>query len=158
MVKKTVLFLCVLQFALLGTQCNKKSEECKPVQPAQEEATILDFIQANNMNAIKHESGLYYEIVEPGSGSSPNLNSAIYIKYKGTLLNGTVFDSQLDDRRTGWQLRTLIPGWQIAVPLIKMSGKINIIVPSALAYGCQRNGSIPGNSILYFEIELVDFD
>jgi len=110
------------------------------------------------MNAVKDEnSGVYYEIIDPGTGGTPNLNSQIFIKYEGRLLNGNIFDEQSDPSRTGWQLRTLIPGWQVVIPKIRKGGKVKMIIPSALAYGCRANGNIPANSILYFYVELNEF-
>jgi hypothetical protein len=65
------------------------------------------------------------------------------------------FDQQADSSKTGWILGSLIPGWQIGLPLIHKGGEIKLIVPSSLAYGC-GNGPLPANSILYFDIHLVD--
>ena len=57
--------------------------------------------------------------------------------------------------QTGWTLGSLIPGWQIGLPLIQKGGEIKLIVPSSLAYGC-GSGPLPPNSVLYFDIHLVD--
>jgi len=70
------------------------------------------------------------------------------------LLDGTTFDQQTDASKTGWPLGSLIAGWQIGLPLIQKGGKIKLIVPSSLAYGC--GGNLPANSILYFDVHLVD--
>lgn len=160
MLKNLVLSLAVVLVGFSGWHCNKSSTEsgrCTVIPPADEEAAILAYNDANNINGTKDESGLYYEVITPGTGGSPNLNSQIYIKYTGKLTNGTIFDSQQDPRQTGWALRGLIPGWQIAIPKLKKNGVIRMVVPSALGYGCQANGNIPANSILYFDVELVDF-
>ena len=70
-------------------------------------------------------------------------------------MNGTIFDSN-----TGapiqFILGQVIPGWQLGLPLIQKGGVIRLIIPSSLAYGCTGSGSIPGDSVLYFEVELVD--
>lgn len=157
MFKKVVLFLSLVMAVAASWQCNKSSSACTPVAPQAEEAAILQYVSSANMNAVKDGSGLYYEILQEGSGGVPNLNSVILIKYSGTLTNGTQFDSQNDPTKTEWALRTLIPGWQIAIPKIKKGGKIKMVVPSALAYGCTAYGNIPANSILVFDVELVDF-
>jgi FKBP-type peptidyl-prolyl cis-trans isomerase FkpA len=160
MVKKIIVLLGVSLMAISSWKCNKSDTDnsCTVVPPANEEQAILAYNAANNINGVKDtETGLYYEIIDPGTGGAPNMNSQIFIKYTGKLTNGTVFDSQSDPNRTGWRLATLIPGWQIAIPKIKKTGKIKMVVPSALAYGCRANGNIPANSILYFEVELVDF-
>jgi FKBP-type peptidyl-prolyl cis-trans isomerase FkpA len=71
------------------------------------------------------------------------------------LLDGRVFDQQADATKTGWVLGSLIAGWQIGLPLIQKGGEIKLIIPSSLGYGCD-NGALPPNSILYFDIHLVD--
>ncbi|WP_290713819.1 FKBP-type peptidyl-prolyl cis-trans isomerase [Flavihumibacter sp. CACIAM 22H1] len=159
MVKNLIVFLFVGLVAVGSWHCNKSNTNtsCTVVQPADEEQAILTYNAAKGITGIKDESGLYYEIIEPGTGGTPNLNSLIEIKYRGELTNGTVFDSQTDPTKTRWALRSLIPGWQIAIPKIKKGGKIKMVIPSALGYGCRANGNIPANSILFFEVELVDF-
>ncbi|MEQ1623714.1 MAG: FKBP-type peptidyl-prolyl cis-trans isomerase, partial [Sediminibacterium sp.] len=80
----------------------------------------------------------------------------VYVTYSGKLLNGTEFDKGTNPSLTGWTLNQLIDGWKIGLPLLKKGGKIKLVVPSSLAYGCSGSGSIPSNSPLYFEISLVD--
>ena len=100
---------------------------------------------------------MYYEIMDPGTGAKPNTNSKIVITYTGKLLNGQVFDEQLAPNSTEpWPLTSLIKGWVIGLPLINKGGHIKLIIPSSLAYGCEQYYSIPGNSVLFFDIHLVD--
>ena len=129
-----------------------------PVSPATEEPQIITYAATKGMVAQKHSSGIYYQIMDPGTGTAPvTLNSKVYITYKGQLLNGSEFDQQLDASKTGWKLGGLIEGWGIGLPLIKKGGRIKLIIPSTLAYGCNGKGeNIPPNSILYFDISLVD--
>jgi FKBP-type peptidyl-prolyl cis-trans isomerase FkpA len=98
---------------------------------------------------------MYYQIVNPGSGATPNINSILSVRYTGTLTDGTVFDSQTVNP-VSFQLNQVILGWQVGLPLIQKGGVIRLIIPSSMGYGCQANGPIPANSILYFEVELVD--
>ena len=122
-----------------------------------EEGVITAYATANGISATAHSSGLYYQVTNPGSGATPSSGSKVFVKYTGKLLNGTVFDSQTNSSLTGFTVSGLILGWQIGLGLIKKGGSIKLIVPSSLAYGCQGSGAtIPGNSVLYFEIELVD--
>jgi FKBP-type peptidyl-prolyl cis-trans isomerase len=113
------------------------------------------------MNATRHSTGFYYEILAPGSTNKPQQSSQVYVAYKGTFLDGKVFDQQSNPGLTGFLLNNLIDGWKLAIPLIGKGGKIRISVPSSLAYGCQGESrgaeAIPPNTPLYFEIELVDF-
>jgi len=151
---KFVLFL--LSILLVFTNCKK---DCKLRSPSKEESQITGFASSNGITAIKHPSGLYYEIINPGTGAAPTVNSKISITYTGTFLNGSKFDEKLTPNNTAsdpaWPLNGLIEGWKTGIPLIKQGGRIKLIVPSSQAYGCEDYYSIPGNSILYFDISLV---
>jgi FKBP-type peptidyl-prolyl cis-trans isomerase FkpA len=104
----------------------------------------------------KHPSGFYYKITQAGSGSAVvNLCSKITIKYVGKLTNGTVFDQTTGAETRIFTLGGLIPGWQKGIPLISSGGKITLYIPPSLGYGSTPRGSIPANSILIFDIELI---
>ncbi len=140
--------------------CSKDSG-CKPVPVDNEKAQLEAYNTSIGMNATRHSTGFYYEILAPGSVNKPQQSSSVYVKYKGTFLDGKVFDEQANPGQTGFLLNNLIDGWKYAIPMIGKAGKIRISVPSALAYGCQgaTQGDVPiaPNTPLYFEIELVDF-
>ena len=142
-------------FSQTGCLKSSSSQSCTPASASSEEPSITAYASANGINATKHSSGLYYEIISQGSGATPTADSKVFVTYVGKLLNGTVFDQQANSDQTGWQLKSLIAGWQIGLPLIQKGGEIKLIVPSALGYGC-GNGVIPAASILYFDIHLVD--
>lgn len=149
----------LLAFALVtltGTSCLKGGGDgCSNKTPASEAGTIQNYCTAQGIIATQHPSGLFYQITNPGSGVSPNANSTVFVRYTGKFLDGNIFDS-----RTGTPLAlglsNLIQGWQIGLPLLQKGGTMKMVVPSALAYGCQGAGTIPANTIVYFEIELVD--
>ncbi|MBC7947064.1 MAG: FKBP-type peptidyl-prolyl cis-trans isomerase [Chitinophagaceae bacterium] len=151
--------LALLFLALIASGCSK-SKTCSPKSVAGEATQIQAFATSSGMNATQHSSGLFYEIVDPGSGATATLNSNIAITYTGTLLNGTIFDQQTTPNNTAsnppWPLGQLIEGWRLGIPLIKEGGHIKLIVPSAMAYGCTGYGIIPADAILYFDITLVD--
>jgi FKBP-type peptidyl-prolyl cis-trans isomerase FkpA len=111
--------------------------------------------------AVKHCSGMYYEIISPGTGLTPTVCSYVSVNYKGTLTNGNVFD-QTTGTPVNFSLVSLIESWKKGVPLIKKAGKIRLYVPPSMGYGStdqkDNNGNvvIPANSILIFDIELVD--
>jgi FKBP-type peptidyl-prolyl cis-trans isomerase FkpA len=149
--KKFWVIASVLIFALMG--CGKKEMGCTPVSPESEDAQITAFASANNIAAIKHSSGLYYQIIDPGTGTIPMANSTVTAAYTGKLLNGNIFDSGT----ASFPLSGVIEGWQIGIPLIKKGGKMKLIIPSAYAYGCIGSPPrIPSNAVLYFDISLVD--
>lgn len=103
-----------------------------------------------------HEN-VYYSIRKEGAGRQVSINDTVTVFYKGYLLrDGSVFDETKDKPAT-FPLKRLIMGWQIGVPLSKVGGKIRIVIPSNLAYSIRtRAAKIPPNSILVFEIEVVD--
>lgn len=144
-----------LLFSQTGCLKSKSSPSCTPATVDSEAPAIAAFAAANGINATKHSSGLYYEIVSPGNGATPSPTSKVFVTYTGKLLDGRTFDSQTDASKTGWVLNTLIPGWQIGLPLIQKGGAIKLLIPSALGYAC-GGAPLPPNSVLYFDIQLVD--
>ncbi len=143
----------------IGPACIKGSTSgsCVDKLPSSEAAAIQAYAAASGITATAHSSGIYYEIVNPGAGVDPTSTSKIYVRYTAKFVsNNTVFDQATNSDATGWYLNTLIAGWQIGIPLIKEGGTIRLIVPSSLAYGCRGYHTIPGDAVLYFEIELVD--
>jgi FKBP-type peptidyl-prolyl cis-trans isomerase FkpA len=139
------------------TSCLKgsSSQSCTPASVSSEEPSILAYAANNGIFVTRHSSGLYYEIISTGSGATPSVNSKIFVTYVGKLLDGRVFDQQADSSKTGWVLGTLIEGWKIGLPLIQKGGEIKLIIPSSLAYGCGTS-TLPANSILYFDVRLID--
>lgn len=151
------LLLIALPILLFATGCAKKEMGCTPVSPQSEDAQIKAYASADGIAAVKHSSGIYYQIIDSGTGATPTMNSYVYITYTGKLLNGTQFDKASNADSTGWKLGSLIEGWQIGLSFIKKGGRIKLIIPSSLAYSCNGSGStIPPNSVLYFDITLVD--
>jgi FKBP-type peptidyl-prolyl cis-trans isomerase FkpA len=157
------LTFAVAAAALMGASCLKRSEtNCTPKAPSSEAAQIQTYAAANSMTVTAHSSGLYYQVINPGSGPMATINSRIVITYTGMLLNGTVFDqrttpnNQATSPNNPWLLADLIEGWQVGIPLIRKGGRIQLLVPSSMGYGCSDYRSIPGNSVLFFDITLVD--
>lgn len=113
---------------------------------------------AKQSGVKKTDSGLLYKIEKAGEGANPSKSDIVKVHYKGTLPDGTVFDSSYDrNSPVEFQLDQLIPGWIEAIPMLKKGGKMEIVVPPALGYGERSAGKIPANSTLKFEIELLDF-
>ncbi|MBW8314564.1 MAG: FKBP-type peptidyl-prolyl cis-trans isomerase [Hydrogenophaga sp.] len=103
------------------------------------------------------ESGLQYEIVRAGSGPMPKATDVVRVHYKGTLLDGTVFDSSYDRGQPAeFGLAQVIPGWSEGVALMPVGSKYTFWIPSELGYGEAGGGPIPANAMLTFEVELME--
>jgi peptidylprolyl isomerase len=99
---------------------------------------------------------ILYEIIQSGDGSSPTINSIVIVRYKGSLINGDLFDDNTDSPcADAFRLKDLIIGWQIALIRMHVGDKWRIHIPSKHGYGAKSTAGIPKNSTLIFEIELV---
>ena len=117
------------------------------------------------MKALHDSDEQYYEIsqgvlckiITSGTGDkSPRNNSVVTVHYKGTLINGKVFDSSYDrGYPEAFRLNELITGWQIALTQMHVGDHWVVYIPWELGYGKQGNGNIPGYSTLIFEMELI---
>jgi hypothetical protein len=118
---------------------------------------ITQAIAENKTDAKQEHQGVYYTVLKEGNGRQVSVNDTVVAHYKGYLfMDNSVFDETKEKPAT-FPLKRLIMGWQIGVPLCKIGGKIKIIIPSNLAYSIRtRAAKIPPNSILVFEIEVVD--
>jgi FKBP-type peptidyl-prolyl cis-trans isomerase FkpA len=145
----------ILVLLIVAFSCKKSDEEEN--KNLTDDEKIQQYLDENSINATKHESGLYYTIEDPGSGGSPDQNSIVEVRYKGYLLDGTVFDETSGSSTVSFSLSILIEGWQIGIPLMQKGGSGTFFLPSSLGYGNNQVGDIPPNSVLIFEIELVDF-
>ncbi len=123
-------------------------------QEQADENIINKYISDNNLNATATGSGLYYVIETQGTGAQPTSKSDIIVKYRGYLTDGTQFDQNSTGFATN--LSSVVKGWQEGLPYFKKGGKGKLLIPSALGYGANATGSIPANSVLIFDIELVD--
>ena len=116
------------------------------------------FLAANAKKAgvTVAESGLQYEIIEKGNEVVPAMSDTLWVKYKGTLVDGTVFDEvPADSEPVRLFLNQVIKGWQEGLQLIGEGGKIKLYIPSELGYGERGNQAIKPNSALVFDIELT---
>lgn len=118
------------------------------------------FLEENGKKSgvVTTASGLQYKHIQEGTGESPTINSTVTVHYTGKFLDGEVFDSSVDSGQPiEFPLTNVIRGWQEGVQLIKPGGKIELYVPSDIAYGPQGRPGIPPNATLIFEIELISF-
>lgn len=102
------------------------------------------------------DSGLAYKVLKEGTGAKPGAEDTVEVHYKGTLINGEVFDSSIERGKTiSFPLNRVIKGWTEGLQLIGEGGKIKLVIPSELAYGeAGAPPKIPGGATLQFEVEL----
>jgi FKBP-type peptidyl-prolyl cis-trans isomerase FkpA len=151
---KRNVWMAFLLAPFLFAACGKTDTECVPATVASEKAAMVAYCTANNITYTEHASGILYEVMAPGLSTQPTIANTVSVVYTGKLLNGTQFDASANPVRLA--LSAVIKGWQIGIPLIKKGGRIKLVIPSSLAYGCTGQGSIPPNAPLYFEVSLAD--
>jgi FKBP-type peptidyl-prolyl cis-trans isomerase FklB len=105
---------------------------------------------------IELPSGLQYKVITPGLGDNPVDSDSVTVHYKGSLIDGTVFDSSYDrGTPVTFKLDEVIPGWREGVKLMKPGAKYVLYIPPQLGYGEKPVGPIPAGSTLIFEVELL---
>ena len=106
---------------------------------------------------VELANGLQYKVIKEGSGPKPTKDNTVTVHYRGTLIDGTEFDSSYErGEPVSFPVQRVIKGWQEALPLMKVGSTWQIFVPSELAYGENGSGSAIGpNSTLIFDIELI---
>ncbi len=101
-------------------------------------------------------SGLQYEVLREGKGEHPKATDTVEVNYKGTLIDGTEFDSSYKRNQSAkFPLNRVIPGWTEGVQLMTVGSKYRFVIPADLAYGERDTGTIPADSTLVFEVELM---
>lgn len=116
------------------------------------EEEIIAYLTDNKLEAQKSDSGVYYLISKKGEGKHPSDNSNITISYIGYFTDGNTFDQ---NERLEINMADVIAGWMEGIQYFKEGGEGILIIPSHLAYGKTDYGSIPGGSVLIFDILLT---
>lgn len=149
-----IIFIWILGVsAVIITKSQKKSEEIAKSGEVQPTISLEPTIKTQtNMDELKIED------IKIGSGLEAVDGKSVTVNYKGTLLNGTQFDSSYD-RGTPFTFNLgageVIQGWDLGVKGMKIGGKRKLTIPSELGYGARAIGTIPANSTLIFEVELL---
>ena len=162
-----------LQDSYNGKTSKMKPEEMQAAMVKAREATEGKMDAAGKENRVKGDkfladnkskigvkttaSGLQYQVMTEGNGKSPAASDTVKVHYKGTLIDGTQFDSSIDRGTPAeFPLNGVIKGWTEGLQLMKVGGKTRFFVPSDLAYGPAGRPGIPPNSVLIFEVELLE--
>jgi FKBP-type peptidyl-prolyl cis-trans isomerase len=115
------------------------------------------FAELDIRGVAKTEGGLYYEIIENGSGEMPTAADNVMVHYHGTFINGEVFDSSRDrGTPASFHMSGVIIGFKEGLKLLREGGKAKLYIPPNLGYGNRSKGKIPAGSLLIFEIELIE--
>jgi FKBP-type peptidyl-prolyl cis-trans isomerase FkpA len=158
--KKVFYIVCLL---VLAAGCSDKTVELTFQEQLQKDIGIIDkWLADNAITALSDPSGLRYSITLEGTGPRPALTNKVTVTYTGKFLKegvnpgkSEVFDQAIT--AVTFDLASLIAGWQIGFQLLPKGSKATLYIPSGLAYGKNGAGnSIPGNSNLFFEVELID--
>ncbi|WP_315822531.1 hypothetical protein [Paraflavitalea speifideaquila] len=115
--------LCLFCVACLMANCFKDKNDCVPrdiTAPAPEQMTLADYLTSYGISATKHSSGLYYQVIQEGTGISPAICSSIKVGFTGKLTNGTEVER---DDHTVLSLKLMLEGWRITLPMIKVGEK-----------------------------------
>jgi FKBP-type peptidyl-prolyl cis-trans isomerase FkpA len=142
-----------------GPKINSLIQTRAAAAAAREKAASAEFLAkaAQQPGAVKTESGLIYRQISPGTGESPKATDSVKVHYRGTLTNGTEFDSSYKRGQPAtFPLNGVVPCWTEGVQKMKAGEKAILVCPSNLAYGDNGQGPIPGGATLTFEIELLE--
>lgn len=158
--KKGALTEDEIRAVLTAYKQRRESEEMQKMQTlgAENAKKGAAFLAENGKKAgIKTTaSGLQYEVIKEGTGVNPKDTDQVQVHYEGKMLDGTVFDSSIARNEPAtFPLNQVIPGWTEGVQLMKEGSKYRFFIPSALAYGEMGAQTIPPNSVLIFEVELL---
>ncbi|MCG9713935.1 FKBP-type peptidyl-prolyl cis-trans isomerase [Shewanella insulae] len=145
----------------LDEQLNEKRQAQATALAEKAKAESAAFLEANKAKegVVTTESGLQYEVITEGTGDKPSAEDTVEVHYVGTLTDGTEFDSSVARGQSAkFPLNRVIPGWTEGVQLMSVGSKYRFVIPSELAYGSRDTGSIPANSTLIFEVELLSIE
>ncbi|MGI9326819.1 MAG: FKBP-type peptidyl-prolyl cis-trans isomerase [Pseudomonadales bacterium] len=140
------------------------SERAQAAAQDKAEATMVEgqaFLEENGKKEgiTTLASGLQYEVLNPGDGPKPTADDTVTTHYEGRLIDDTVFDSSIQrGEPASFPLKGVIPGWTEALQLMPTGAKYRLFIPPNLAYGERAAGTIPPNSTLIFEVELLSIE
>jgi FKBP-type peptidyl-prolyl cis-trans isomerase FkpA len=152
-----------LLFVLLTMPSFAQDAKSAAAQKSEDEQLLQEYFAKNNIKPQKNSLGLYYTINKEGAGNKILAGETVFVKYTSRLLNGKVFDSNVDiafhdTKPFVFEVgkRTVIRGWDKGVQQLKGGTAATLYIPSALGYGPSINSPVPENSVLIFDMEIID--
>ena len=159
--KETALTDEEIQSTLINFRQEFQQKQREIAQRKAQEAAVAEESylaeSASKEGVVSLPSGLQYKVITPGDGPSPLTTDKVKVHYKGSLADGTIFDSSYDrGQPTSFTVSGVIKGWTEALLLMQVGSKWELTIPSKLGYGTRGSGDrIPPNSTLLFEVELL---
>ncbi|MDW5288530.1 FKBP-type peptidyl-prolyl cis-trans isomerase [Formosa sp. PL04] len=150
---KSILFTF---FIVLFVSCESDDTVTKEDYTAENEQEILNYMSANNLEATRSDSGLYYVIDEVGDGEPIFADSQISVRYKATYTDGKLLEK--DAFGSAYSLKFEIEGWIEGLQHFNVGGRGTLIIPAHLAYGSYDTNSIPGGSVIVYNFEIIDLE
>lgn len=145
-----------MQTVLMTAAREIQKKQAENAEQAQMEGEKFLAENKTKEGVVTLASGLQYKILKQGTGEKPTIADTVVCNYKGTLINGTVFDaSEKHGGPATFPVKGLIGGWTEALQLMPVGSKWQLFVPSNLAYGAHGPAEIGPNATLIFEVELV---
>jgi hypothetical protein len=154
---ETIHFLASLVDVYSQAEMQKKIEEQSQENINRDSLNFNSYLGSLD-NVQKTASGLCYQVVKKGNGKKVQKGASVSVQYKGMLLDGTVFDQNMDGKPNftfNVGQNQVIPGWDEGLQLMSEGDEFKFIIPNKLAYGPQGNGPIPAYSSLVFEVKLI---
>ena len=166
-------FHAALNEILSGKEARMTPEEMQATQQAfmAKKQAEVQLIASNNKTkgeafladnkskdgVVVTESGLQYKVLRKGKGKQPSNENTVLVHYRGTLIDGTVFDSSYERQQpASFAINGVIPGFSEGIMLMKEGGKRQLTIPAGIAYGDQAPPTIGPNQVLIFEVELIE--
>ena len=149
---KILLAVFIFMLSFFQSGCQKMDS----TQKETDDTIIKSYLLKNNITAIKTSSGLYYSIEKDTlpKGKLVSPNSSLIVRYKGYLPNDSIFDQNVNGAAIN--LTTTIKGWSEGLTKFRVGDKGSLFIPSHLGYGANATNKIPANSVLFFDIEVIE--
>jgi len=150
-----------VDYATYGPKIQELSAARAAQRTEREKARGRDYLEraSGQPGAVKTDSGMVFRELVAGNGKNPKASSTVKVHYRGTLIDGTQFDSSYDrGEPIEFGIGQVVKCWTEGLQLMKPGGKAQLVCPPELAYGDRGRPGIPGGATLVFEVELLSFD